>query len=235
LAETLGLGVRLALSLVRLADLQAALESGEFVPAERLAPAELDRWAGYRFPKRRLEWLGGRWAAKHAAASLWTETAPGDWQVESEPDGRPFFRQVRRHQPATELSISHSHGLAAALAVAGYPCGLDLQRAAETVLRVREKFCHQSEAELLDCSEKRPETAVESLTMLWAAKEALRKGLGGRHLTGFLTMRLQSLDRIADRAWLFTLAVSGGRESRHPVAVWWLADFAIALTVITED
>jgi phosphopantetheinyl transferase len=144
----------------------------------------------------------------------------------------PFLRPAHEGKPGPELSISHSQGLAAALAVADYPCGLDLQRVTDTVLRVREKFCHKSEAELLRCLGKSPESALQSLTMLWTAKEALRKGLGGHPLTGFLAMRLISLDQIGEGAWLFTLALSGARARRHPVATWWLEDFSTALTVI---
>jgi len=232
LAQKLGLGENLSLTLVRLADLRAALESGGFLPAERLTPAELEQYSGYRFQKRQLEWLGGRWAAKHAAATLRVETGPEDWEVGTGPDGRPFFRPTRWGKPELELSISHSHGLAAALVVAGYPCGLDLQRVTDTVLRVREKFCHESELELLSCLGKNPESALQSLTMLWTAKEALRKGLGGHPLTGFLSMRLTTLDRFGEGAWLFTLALSGASKINHPVATWWHEDFAAALTVI---
>ncbi len=231
LAEILGLGQRLALSLVRLDSLRTAMESGEFVPAERLTAAEQERYSGFRFRKRQLEWLGGRWAAKHAASMLRTETGPGDWGVESDPYGRPFYRPTRSGNPGLELSISHSDGLAAALAVVGSPCGLDLQKTTDAVLRVREKFCHETEEELLRRFGKTAQ-AAESLTMLWAAKEAVRKARGGHPLTGFLTMRLGRLERITERAWLFTLGFSDAREVEQTVVTWWQEDFATALTVI---
>ena len=166
---------------------------------------------------------------------LHPETGPEDWQVESGPYGRPFYQPLRGCAAGTELSITHSHGLAAAVAVAGHPCGLDLQRVSAVILRIREKFCHDSEAELL-VSGKKPERLAADLTMLWSAKEALRKALGGHPLTGFLAMRLEGLEKIAERAWLLTLVtVSGGNVVEHPVATWWLEDFATALTVAIEE
>lgn len=231
LAEILGSSPPLALSLVRLAGLQSALAAGDPAPMRHLAPSELARYESYHFAKRRLEWLGGRLAAKQSAATLCPGSSPKSWVVGNRVDGQPFLQPVAGYAAPT-LSISHSHGLAAALAVSGQPCGFDLQQNTDTVVRVREKYCRETEAGLLHRGGLAAEPVTESLTMLWAAKEALRKGLGGHPLTGFLAMELARIQEVADRAWLFTLKIKTARDAEHPVLVWWLGDFAAALTVI---
>jgi phosphopantetheinyl transferase len=234
LASRLGCGKRLALCLVRLPELRAALATGGWAAAQSLSPAELARYDGYTFEKRRLEWLGGRLAAKQAAATLRKGSRPGDWPVENDADGRPFYHPPRESDQVPALSISHSHTLAAALAVAGHPCGFDLQKVSDTVVRVREKFSRLSELELLHAAGIGPDREAALLTLLWAAKEALRKGLGGQPLPGFMAMRLARIEPVADRAWLFALRVEADRAAEHLVAIWWLDDFAAALTVITD-
>jgi phosphopantetheinyl transferase len=220
---------------VELAVLQAEVASDRLDPAGFLTPAEQATFSGFSFPKRRLDWLGGRLAAK-AAALAWAGqpvTAAGlaEWQVTSAPDGRPGLQRVGTPAaPAPELSISHSHGIAAALVMTERPCGLDLQKVTDTVLRVRERFCSASEAALLRAGgvETEAREAVR-LTLLWAAKEALRKERGGVPLTGFLAMRLTGLARLGEQGWCFRLAVAGAGE--YPVVVFLMADLAGAVSV----
>lgn len=233
LADRLGCGDGLALSLVRLPDLRAALACDALTAAQQLTPAELVRYDGYRFEKRRLEWLGGRLAAKQAAAQLLPGSTPAEWQVDNQSDGRPFFHPVPGCRLIPSLSISHSQGLAGAM-VNTHPCGLDLQRVSDSVIRIRERFCLEAEVELLHSAGVKPTSEAALLTMLWAAKEALRKGLGGQPLPGFLALHLVRVDRIEGQARIFTMQAAGGLVSEHLVAAWWLEDFAVALTVLNR-
>lgn len=233
LREGLGLAGEPLLHRVDLAALRAVDESGRLEPAQFLTPPEQATYAGFTFPKRRWEWLGGRLAAKSAALAweglLLTAAGLAEWQVSNGPDGRPGLQRLTNihSKPALELSISHSHGVAAALVVADHPCGLDLQKITGTVVRVRERFCTESEGVLLryiDGSE------MVRLTLLWAAKEALRKGRGGVPLTGFLAMRLAGLEKLSEQGWCFRLAVAGAVE--YPVVVFLHGDFAGAVSVL---
>jgi phosphopantetheinyl transferase (holo-ACP synthase) len=233
LQECLGLAKAPVLRRVELAALQAEVEVGRLAPARFLTPTEQTAFAGFTFPKRRLEWLGGRLAAK-AAALVWagqpvTVAGLTEWQVSSAPDGRPELSKVEiaaEKSPRLELSISHSHGVAAALVVAGRPCGLDLQMITDTVVRVRERFCGEAEAVLLPGGGLRQEVG---LTLLWTAKEALRKGRGGVPLTGFLAMQLVGVEELVKQGWCFRLAVAGAGE--YPVVVFLVDDFAGAVSV----
>lgn len=233
----LGLTREPILRRVDLVALQAAVADGRLDATRFLTPVEQATFAGFTFSKRRLEWLGGRLAAK-AAALAWagqpvTAAALAEWQVSNAPDGRPGLQKVGVSPSGSglELSISHSHGVAAALVVAGYPCGLDLQKVTDTVVRVRERFCSEAEGALLQSGGVGHEAREEvSMTLLWAAKEALRKGRGGVPLTGFLAMRLAELEKLGEQAWCFRLTISGTGE--HPVVVFLVDDFAAGVSVL---
>jgi len=235
LRACLNLAVEPVLRRVDLLTLQVELAARRLAPAGFLTPAEQATFSGFTFPKRRWEWLGGRLAAK-AAALAWaglplSAAALAEWQVSSAPDGRPGLRRAStiHADPALELSISHSHGVAAALVVAERPCGLDLQKVTDTVIRAQERFCTEAEASVLRGGVGQDSREKVRLTLLWAAKEALRKGRGGVPLTGFLAMQLVGLERVGEQAWRFRLAVSGAGE--YPVVAFLLEDFAGAVSV----
>lgn len=156
-----------------------------------LSADELAQWGGFHLKKRRAEWLGGRLAAKWSAAGILGETAM-DWRklvIRTEADGRPHVATAA-HPVAPFISISHSGPMAAALA-ANLPCGLDIQEPGDRIQRVRERFAAPEEEDILAASLPHhlfPET--ERLTMLWAAKEAVRKTVRLTPLLGLLEIRL---------------------------------------------
>lgn len=145
------------------------------VASRCLSACELEQWVGFSLEKRRIEWLGGRIAAKWAAAGLLNETAV-DWQdlmIRSAEDGRPCL-VTGTHALAPFISISHSGPLAVALA-ANFPCGLDLQQPDPRMLKVKKRFAAPVEEELLHAFLPKTFSETERLTLLWAAKEAVRK------------------------------------------------------------
>ena len=161
-----------------------------------LTPTELERFAQFTYPKRKLEWLGGRMVAKYAAisvAAIHDSDETSAWQgleVAAAADGRPFLRIARApDRKLPDISISHSHGLAAAMAAAEARCGVDIQKVTESVIKVQKKFAAPAEVDILQglagCG---PEAS--QLTLLWAAKEALKKAVGTRALPGFMEMKL---------------------------------------------
>jgi 4'-phosphopantetheinyl transferase EntD len=148
-----------------------------------LTPEEHQVFARFSAGKRRTEWLGGRMAAKMAMARLLARPLPvvrEQIAVLAGSDGKPLVRTALA--AGIELSISHSGGLAAALA-SFFPCGLDVQLLSAVVLRVRDRFSTAAERDLLAGLLHAPE-AVQ-LALLWAAKEALRKAISGHPLAGF--------------------------------------------------
>lgn len=138
--------------------------------------------------KRRSEWLGGRVAAKIAIARLLARPLPTVRKrvaVLARSDGKP---EVRTELVAgLELSVSHSGGLAAALA-SFFPCGLDIQMLTMVVLKVQDRFSTVAERTLL--ADLLPVPAAVRLALLWSAKEALRKAISGTPLAGFQELHL---------------------------------------------
>lgn len=184
------------------------------VAGKYLHADELNRWTGLRQQKRRTEWLGGRLAAKWAAAALLGETAV-DWQdlaIRNEEDGRPFVA-TEAHAVAPFISISHSGHMAAALA-ANLPCGLDIQQPLAKIHTVKERFAAPEEEDTLGAAlPHHPFTETEQLTLLWAAKEAVRKMVRVSPLLGLLEIRL--LTGLGGRGTPqdpLTLTFSSGRE-----------------------
>ena len=179
--------VRLRLGAV---ELTALADCTPEAVSEYLSVDELEKWTGLRLNKRRLEWLGGRLSAKEAAAGL-LAGATVAWKtllIRSEEDGRPFV-VTEGHPVIPFISISHSGPMAAALA-ANLPCGLDIQESGAKIQRVKERFASLAEKDILTASLPRSFSETEWLTMLWAAKEAVRKMVRATPLLGFMEIRL---------------------------------------------
>ncbi len=187
-----GLKVSPELVLINLEELQRQLASGDLDPAEYLAPEELATYRQFKYQKRQSEWLGGRLAAKQAVLRSKGQELAGsamrEWSICADEHGRPFFKSLGNNQPS--LSISHSHGLALAMTVNEKGCGLDIQKISEATIRVKEKFCSQTEEQIIASLDLPDNNRATGLTLLWAAKEALRKARGGHPLTGFTAMQL---------------------------------------------
>ena len=219
------------LVLINLEELQRQLTSDELDPAAYLAPEELALYRQFKYQKRQIEWLGGRLAAKQAVLRSEGQEPTGpamrEWSVCADKHGRPFFKSVGNNQPS--LSISHSHGLALAMTVNTRDCGLDLQKISEATVRVKEKFCTQTEEQIIAALDLPDNNRATGLTLLWAAKEALRKARGGHPLTGFTAMQLTATVRSNDHCWLFTMGV---KSEKHLIPTFFHEDFAIALCTI---
>ena len=141
-----------------------------------LTPVERDRFARYHHPKRRLEWLGGRLAAKHclrqlAAAGLIAAIPPLEQTILADAHGRPGVDWTGRTGTPPALSISHCRGYAAALACTGSACGLDIEPVAPRLANVQARFTTPEEVALLHAL---PEPLTR-LAVLWTAKEAVKK------------------------------------------------------------
>ncbi len=153
-----------------------------------LTEGELTTYQGFTNSKRKLHWLGGRVAAKKTIITLMQKQLQWHDIVISRLDsGRPLAT-VTGDLFQTDISISHSGGLAGAIAVTEGHCGIDIQIVAQKVNRVAPRFSTEKEISLLQNSV--PGTTEERLTLLWAAKESIRKAAGTEKLPGFLQINL---------------------------------------------
>ncbi len=213
--------------------------------ADLLHPGEIAVLAGYRFAKRRAEYLTGRVCAKLAIEELlnWNgmQARPAKLsEIEITPtaDGRP---SVRVDCPDTgelqmDISISHSGEYGVALA-AKSNCGVDLQLQRTSLLRVQEKFCSESEYNLLTQSVTESDPLTR-LAFLWAAKEAAKKALSHRQMPGFLELELK---RVTHVSGYFALTLRLPDAMRQPmpknvtVAAGKFENYALAVCLINED
>ena len=125
----------------------AALLHAGSTAALPLSPEESAFCAGLAVPKRRLDWLAGRIAAKRALAAYFRQergSAPAleELVILNEPDGRPYCP----FPGAPVFSLSHcSLGAVGAAGRDGRLVGADWETLALRDARVLEMFVHESE------------------------------------------------------------------------------------------
>lgn len=214
-------------------------DSEEALVRHFLSEREAQHYGAFRFKKRKTEWLGGRLAAKGAALQHLEVMAgpnhPGpDWQdmeIETARQGRPYLVGINGCKTALpEISISHSKGLAIGLAAMSR-CGVDIQKIGESVVRVRDRFAGQAEYEML-AGMSSDFGMKKNLTLLWSAKEAIKKTAMNGPLPGFLDIELVEVQS-RGRGCAFEFAVSeNGTKKRRRQTVWVMEmdEYAFAMT-----
>lgn len=153
--------------------------------ASLLSPVELERFQQFMYAKRRLEWMGGRLAAKRCLHALVSTHSPekfgyGNHALVPDAHGRPCLAPPLDLFPHAVVSISHSHRFAAAMIRQANRCGIDIQHKTPKLASVRERFATTEEMRLF--------TATDTLTrlgLLWVAKEAVKKCLLPTHPSFF--------------------------------------------------
>lgn len=233
-----GQSAQSALVVVHLTRLKEALEDQSLPLATAyLDPAEQERLASFRFAKRQLEWLGGRIAAKNAAmALLHNQPCPGQGyqglRIDASLAGRPLLRRSNDPQAILpDISISHSGSYAGAVAVRGGLCGLDLQQISPQVVTVRERFASDAELNLISAHLDSHDTATV-LSLLWSAKEALRKALACQPLAGFSELSLQHLTGNPHQGMTGHFSCPRLTASLLPVFLALKKNFACAITFL---
>jgi 4'-phosphopantetheinyl transferase len=146
------------------------------LPAEEfLSDGEKLQFAGFKFAAKQEGFLLGRLAAKRALGALLAEPDLRSIEIRAGIYGQPIVDHPRAG--SVQVSVSHSHGLAVALAFpAEYPMGIDLEtvatRSAGTILG--ELQASPAELTWLVASGVDEATACY---VLWTAREALGKAL----------------------------------------------------------
>jgi phosphopantetheinyl transferase (holo-ACP synthase) len=234
-----------------LLDLQLLEEKVNKLGEERvmscsLSSEELNLLSKFASPKRKREWLGGRLAAKSAAARLLEQVESQKnvmhWSsitILADKNGRPFLSANKENLTLpVDISISHSKSMAAAMAVNKGYCGIDIQKISPRVIKVIDRFCTQNEMDILrKFFPVEPEKQAGPLTKLWAAKETLRKASCMSSLPGFLKLELIEITatplEMEPDSWGFVFNwknPDGLIHKKCTVAVTQIADYALALT-----
>ena len=145
-----------------------------------------------RFPKRRTEWLGGRFALKQVVGDICSLTDLKQIEVLAQESGRPQLI-ISGQEGSLSYSITHSNGFAvAAASVTEKFLGIDLEKIAHRIEAWKEDFFHPDEL---------TQDGDEFLTALWTQKEALVKLLGtGLSLRSNEVCCINGAPRFAGRA-----------------------------------
>lgn len=209
-----------------------------FLVRTRLAEAEKRRLNSLGKEKRRQEWLAGRLAAKEAVfrvRSGGSKTFPSFFDYRSlavaqDEAGRPYIVSERQDERDLKLSISHSSGLAVALASSG-PCGIDIQKVESSLERVQDYFVKKAEKQVLK-SLAHSYPVRQRLALLWSAKEALKKQCSRCSQPGFGEIELTGI-RLGKMP-VFTMDFpdqTGGERLIREVAVTFYRSYSLALTM----
>jgi phosphopantetheinyl transferase len=218
------------LSLADLRLLRGALadDDGLHFLTSLLSPAEAALWAGFAYPKRRLEWLGGRLAAKHSLHRLLGREPAllyRDCSLLPDEHGRPALEPLAGVHANLQVSISHSRDYAAALTTAAGRCGLDIQQKTARLITVQERFASAEELALLTALPN----PLSRLCLLWTAKEAVKKCCLSDQSTFFGSIRLAALaPGPTDKAWTARMLVQGRAPDGIKVSVGEFEEYCIA-------
>lgn len=219
-------GCRLSLADLRLLRGALAGDNGLGFLTSLLSPAEAALWAGFSYPKRRLEWLGGRLAAKHSLdRALGREPARlyRDYSLLPDEHGRPALEPLPGVNASPQVSISHSRDYAAALTTTAGRCGLDIQEKTARLISVQERFASPEELALLAAIPN----GLSRLCLLWTVKEAVKKCCLSDQSTFFGSIRLTALaPGPTDGVW--TARVQCGASAEIEVCVGEFEEYCIA-------
>ncbi len=229
-------GVRFCMALMDLTGLDQLTGKADYQSvAPLLSTRELEFLSTLSYAKRRREWLGGRLCAKVCVRTLATgrPPEPAGISILASPDGVPVL-----HGPAAgenlALSISHSRSRAVALATRAVSCGIDIQKITGQPLRVVDRFADKAERKLL---RDRPVQMNEAarLTLLWSAKEAVKKSLLSDQPVIFQGIRLESLQE-HEQSGCMTLRCRCEHERRiSRVTATVLGEYVLAWTMAEGD
>ena len=139
-------------------------------PADTLLSAQEQAYVKtLRFPKRRNEWLGGRFALKRVVGRILHTDNLSQVEVLPQECGKPKLL-IGGEVTRLAYSITHSNGFAVAAASADEKyIGIDLEKIEHRIEAWKNDFFHPSEL---------TSEGDEFLTALWTQKEALVKLLG---------------------------------------------------------
>lgn len=135
---------------------------GKKLPLSKEEQTELSAIKGKR---RRLEWWAGRYLVHHMSGRSERGACYKNEYGKPYLDASPF-----------DISISHSHGLAAVVA-APVSVGVDIQKIVDKIDRLAHKYMRSEEMDSLETA-----TKLEQLHVYWCAKEALYKAYGLKQL-----------------------------------------------------
>ncbi len=209
----------------------------DLAPAGLLASEERERYATFRAPKRRRDWLLGRWTAKQLARQYLdargAQRHADEILVRADGDGSPYLSLDGARLPVS-LSISHSgaYSFCALTDQPGAAAGADVEMIEPRPLSLAEQFFAAQELAALLA---RPQAERDLLiTLVWSAKEAFLKCIkeGLRVDTRAVTVALPEQTAAAE-VWrpLAVTARAGLVHADLRYQCWWRREGGMVLTL----
>lgn len=203
------------------------------VPAELewLTAGERLRLDGFRFEKRRRDWLLGRWTAKIALLGIanMPRFEIGRFEIASAPDGAPLPLLEGKPYKAG-LSLSHSDGRAfCAVAADTMTLGCDIELVEARSTRFVETFFTASEGERIASTD--PQFRDSLITMIWSAKESALKALRHGLSADTRSVEVVTVGEHADADWGTAEVVASDAGS---FSCWWRVDDPWILSVVAR-
>jgi phosphopantetheinyl transferase len=201
-----------------------------------LTREERDIFRSFSYPKRQIEWLGGRIACKTAILLLFNKNPSGEQMnriaVLPGDGGSPEIGSEWPFELPPAVSISHSKRFAVGMAARTAACGVDVQKVTDQTRKVVNRFAEPDEIILL--AEKIPVLdELQRLSLLWSAKEAVKKTLFKNQpviFQGVLLKRLQ-----INKFIKLCLQCPGRKKRLAAVQAAVLADYILTFTGETES
>jgi 4'-phosphopantetheinyl transferase len=197
-----------------------------------LSPAEAVVAEGFRFPKRRADWMLGRWTAKSALIRMpgLPDRVMADWQILASADGAPAV-WLDGELFDIPLSLSHSGSCSlCAVAESAMLLGCDLERIEARGASFEETFFTASERELLDRFPPTDRPALSS--MIWSAKESVLKALHLGLRADTWRVVVSAIERQAPHGWSRFAVTDEQQDSRF--SGWWRICEEMVFTVASD-
>lgn len=145
-----------------------------------LSPREAQKFSNLAFPKRRQEWLMGRWTAKQLVRRLpaYSRFELPDIEIHNRPDGAPYLLHTSGIRLPESLTISHSGGAALCALAPGedWHLGADLELIEPRSTAFVEDYFTPAEQALVASSPSGQRDTLVNL--IWSLKESMLKALG---------------------------------------------------------
>ena len=197
-----------------------------------LTQGERARLDGFRFEKRRRDWLLGRWAAKIALLGI-TGLSQRDinrFEISSEPDGAPL-PMLDGRRCRVQLSLSHSNDRAFATVSHGTKAlGCDIELVEPRSAEFVDTYFTASERDYVERVE--PGSRDSLVTLIWSAKESTLKALHTGLQVDTRSVEVHDDGDSADGGWRVARTISADAGEFKCL---WRIDDKFVLSIVTRD